>query len=267
MHPSASTQFSSQGPFRLPPDRWFQIVPSGEFRHPSGVVQVVDAVTRFGLVDDFINRMRVGSITGLPVDFDHLSKLRFGCMPGAAGGIGPMGNRGASVSLGIAPVALSAAGSIVAMSNRGDGIWAQLSLTPEGERTLRGGQYRFFSPEFDECSGEGLPVGKVRPGRILGGGLTNRPVLDTMIPWTDCEETDVRSLPNRGFSYRSFPRVVEGSGPDGSEGAGEAWGNAQAAERFLRTVEQLMIDKGLTQSAAFRELQKLEPELWRRAVT
>ena len=62
-----------------------------------------------------------------------------------------------------------AAGWIVAMEARADGVWGQVEWTPAGRRALANKEYRFLSPVFAHAKGSGEVL------RLLGAGLVNNP--------------------------------------------------------------------------------------------
>ncbi|MBN2691077.1 MAG: hypothetical protein JXR43_04360 [Burkholderiaceae bacterium] len=84
----------------------------------------------------------------LPVDYEHQSLT-------AAEKAGPV----------------PAAGWIVALEPRDDGLWAQVRWTPQAAELLAAQQYRYLSPvfRFDPASG--------RVAQLLGAGLTRTPNL------------------------------------------------------------------------------------------
>lgn len=126
--------------FTLAADGWVQLAPLGEFPHGSGVVQVVDAGALQGLVASF-----AGDVL---LDFDHESN-------------DPQKRT-------------TAAGWIVEVEAREDGLWGRVRWSAAGELALENGEYRFVSPVWEVA-----PLGgdRVRPVRLLEAGLTNKPNL------------------------------------------------------------------------------------------
>jgi phage I-like protein len=89
----------------------------------------------------------------LPIDYDHAMDLALGARVGAP-----------------AP----AAGWIVDVELREDGIWGTVEWTDSGGRAVASREYRFISPVFDHDSD-----GTVR--RISHAGLTNNPNFTTLV--------------------------------------------------------------------------------------
>lgn len=143
--------------FAFQPDGWFQIVPLGEYPHEkSGLVQVLDETATRRMAEDFANRARRADFPGLLIDFDHESHD--------------------------STKSSQAAGWIVALQNRADGLWARVRWTDVGEAALRNGRFRLISPVFERRSAEDLGNSRVRPVRLLDAGLTNDPNLTNIPP-------------------------------------------------------------------------------------
>ncbi len=146
--------------FQLPTDGWFHVVPLGEFTHPSGVVQVIDAKAVASMVADFKNRAEQKNFPGLLVDFDH-----FSADPEKSS---------------------EAAGWINELENRADGIWAKIRWSDTGEAAVKSGRYRLASPVFPRAPVDLLNSGaekkRLRVLRLLSVALTNDPNLKGMVP-------------------------------------------------------------------------------------
>lgn len=138
--------------FAVAADGWVQLSPVGEFPHGSGVVQVVDAGALQRLVEGF-----AGDVL---LDFDHESS--------------DPGKR------------TTAAGWIVEVEAREDGLWGRVRWSAVGERALENGEYRFVSPVWEVVS---LGGDRVRPVRLLEAGLTNKPNLKGLRAIANREET------------------------------------------------------------------------------
>jgi hypothetical protein len=164
------------GGWKLPVDGWYQVAPLGEYAlAEAGVVQVIDR--------EAVRRMEARGQEGpvsILVDYDHFSYL---------------------------PARPSeAAGWIVGLEGREDGLWGRIRWTPEGEAAVRDGRYRYLSPAWraEDCEeverGSELRVEgrspaapgatqlstqvapnlswrRVRPVRLHSAGLTNCPNL------------------------------------------------------------------------------------------
>lgn len=140
--------------FRLPADAdgegvWVQLLPAGTFsgRDGRGPYVAGDVGAMTALIER--SRARAGS-ADLVIDYDHQSV--FGAVPGV-GGTAP------------------AAGWIVEMQARADGIWAQVRWTEAAAARIRAGEYRYLSPVYTHDD-------QGRVGVILNAGLTNTPNLE-----------------------------------------------------------------------------------------
>ena len=167
--------------FRHPTDGWYHIEPMGE--HPNrefGVVQVVDAdavrgiVNRFNTEADDWKLAHGEEFPGMLIDHEHFSHDS------------DKETRGY--------------GWLMRLQNRANdphkpGIYGQVNWTATGRASVDGGDYRFFSTEYDPND---LAVlnridnrKRVRPLRLGGLTLTNRPNNKGAKPITNKE-----NLPN-----------------------------------------------------------------------
>jgi phage I-like protein len=144
--------------FTLPADGWFQIVPIGEFPIKvtidgklTDVVQVCDAQAVKSMWNNFSGETLI--------DWEHFSHNP--------------------------EKETRAAGWITAVQPRTDGLYAHIRLSNDGQQDLKGGNYRFISPEFDMA--EHIEGNRWRPVRLSGAGLTNRPNLRTLAPLSNRE--------------------------------------------------------------------------------
>ena len=141
--------------FQHPDDGWYMIEPAGEHPHPAaGVVQVIDAPAMAAIVRRFQAEARQPGFAGLLVDQDHFSREP--------------------------DKATRAFGWLMALRARPDGLYGQIRWTASGRAAVDGGDYRYFSTEYEardlaplERSPAGLP--RVRPLRLAGLALTNQP--------------------------------------------------------------------------------------------
>lgn len=139
---------------RLPDDAagdgvWVQLLPAGSFagRDGRGPYVAGDAAAMTAIIERSL--ARAGS-TELVVDYDH--QTVFAAVPGV-GGVAP------------------AAGWIVEMQARADGIWARVRWTEAATARIRAGEYRYLSPVYSHDA-----AGRVQV--LLSAGLTNTPNLD-----------------------------------------------------------------------------------------
>ena len=188
------------GEWRVDEQGWVQLAPRGEFPHGSGVIQVVD--------DEAMRRMVEAARGGpaLLVDYDHFSLSQ---------------DRPSE-----------AAGWILGLEAREDGLWARVRWTPEGELALREGRYRYLSPVWLPEMLEGLGTGRVRPVRLHSAGLTNLPNL-----------SGIRPLSNRGG----------GGGGGGGGGVNGDWRQNTTNGKdgtMMTTDRETLVALGLPEGAA-----------------
>ena len=143
--------------FELPPDGWYQISALGEFPHnPTGLVQILDEASCRLMADQFRAESAKPNFPGILIDFDHFSLEK--------------------------DKPSEAAGWIVGLEPRQNGLWAQIRWSDRGEQAVKGGRYRFISPVWrqDEC--EDLGNKRVRPRRLVNAAVTNDPNISGMAP-------------------------------------------------------------------------------------
>jgi phage I-like protein len=156
--------------FTLPADGWHLVVPKGEFPHAeSGLHQVIDDVAVASIARRFASETAAPDFAGLLVDYDHFSQ--------------ETGRPS------------EAAGWVIGLEGRADGVWARVRWTDRGEACVRGGRYRFFSPSWLAGECEMLGQGRVRPMRLDRLALTNDPNLRGIRPLTNrCGEPASRGI-------------------------------------------------------------------------
>jgi hypothetical protein len=143
-----------------PADGWYQIEPKGE--HPNraaGVIQVIDDEATQSIVNRFNDDAAAGKLrhgNEMLIDHEHFSD-----QPDQE---------------------TRAYGWLQELQNRPDGIYARVRWTKTGREAVDGGDYRFFSTEYEPKdlqalqaeSGKGkMETQKVRPLRLAGLSLTN----------------------------------------------------------------------------------------------
>ena len=145
--------------FQHPADGWYQIEPMG--RHPNraaGVVQVIDEEAAASIVNRFNADAAAGNLrhgAEMLIDHEHFSDQ--------------------------ADKETIAYGWLQRLQNRGDGIYGQIRWSATGQRAVDGGDYRFFSTEYEpsDCAvlnrdgRDGRKGTEVRPLRLAGLSLTN----------------------------------------------------------------------------------------------
>jgi phage I-like protein len=180
--------------YRLPDDGWYHIAPFGEFPHAgAGVIQVIDQEACIAMAARFAADANTPNFPGLLVDFDHFSL------------------DGEKRS--------EAAGWILGLENRENGLWAQIRWSDLGEEAVKGGRYRFLSPVWARSDCVDLGNGQVRPVRILNAAVTNDPNLKGMVPLSNRAEgenvdsnTFNRRANNSERNRSSDDKAMEGKG-------------------------------------------------------
>lgn len=142
--------------FTHPDDGWYQIEPKGE--HPNRrakLVQVIDDNACQQIVNRFNADADAGSLSHgheMLIDHEHFKHDD--------------------------DKETRAYGWLSKLQNRADGIYGQIRWTDTGKQAVDGGDYRFFSTEYDPGDLKILNEGKikrVRPVRLDGLTLTNNP--------------------------------------------------------------------------------------------
>jgi len=146
------TSTDSEPAFTLPADGWFHIENKG--LHPNenaGVVQVVDDEACRSIVHHFNAEADRPGFPGMLIDHEHFKHDQH--------------------------KETRAYGWLMRLQNRPDGIYGQIRWTETGRQAVEGGDYRFFSTEYDPSdlqvlNGQNRPR-QVRPLRLDGLTLTN----------------------------------------------------------------------------------------------
>lgn len=186
--------------FSHPTDGWYQIEAKGN--HPNraaGVVQVIDDEA----ITSIVNRFNADAAAGkLPhghemlVDIDHFKDQL--------------------------DKESRAYGWLTKLENREDGIYAQIRWTKTGKEAVDGGDYRFFSTEYEPQDVKILNSGKprkVRPLRLDGLTLTNmnnnkgqKPITNSnRAPYEDAQQqrTQMQSVAQKlGLSPEASEQTV-----------------------------------------------------------
>ena len=175
--------------FKHPADGWYMIEPVGD--HPNrsaGLVQVIDADAITSIVNRFNADAEAGRLSHgheMLIDHEH-----FKHDPDKE-----------TVAYGWAQK----------LDNRADGIYARVRWTGTGQTAVDGGDYRFFSTEYDPADLKVLNDGKVKRVRPLkldgltltndpnnkgGRPITNRNNLDTP-PGSGASSSQTKNTPNK----------------------------------------------------------------------
>jgi phage I-like protein len=131
---------------------WQQIEVAGE--HPARlgdvrVLQVLDAAALTRIAEDIQAQARDPYFDGILVDADHLSHET--------------------------DQRTEAYAWLMNADVRDGQLWGELEWTDLGASAVHGGRYKYFSTEYDAGDLEDLGSGRVRPSRLAGLALTNRP--------------------------------------------------------------------------------------------
>lgn len=169
----------------LPDDGWYHLVSKGD--HPltvkdgegrsRRVMQRLDDKACADIVTEFVNRRAADPGYRKLVDFEHFSWL--------------------------ADKSSEAAGWIVAMQNRSDGVWFQADWSDIGEAAIKNRRYRTISPVWKPSDCEHLGGNVYRPRLVRDAGLTNKNNLEGLVPFWNREfhgreaqhETDNKGKP------------------------------------------------------------------------
>lgn len=144
--------------FSLPEDGYFQLLPIGEF--PGTMIAGEEKVEITQIYDrENLGAMAEGFEGELMVDYEHFSHDL--------------------------EKATNAAAWITALQLRDDGLYAKARWTGKGRSDVEGGDYRYISPELDQL--EVVGKGRMRPRRLTGAGLTNRPAIKSLKPLSNRE--------------------------------------------------------------------------------
>lgn len=161
--------------FQHPADHWYMIEPRGDHANrAAGLVQVIDAEAGASIVNRFNADAAAGQLshgTEMLIDHEHFKHDQ--------------------------DKETRAYGWLTRLENRDDGIYGQVRWTNTGKAAVDGGDYRFFSTEYDPRDVKILNDGKVkrvRPLRLDGLTLTNNPNNKGGRPITNRggEKTDLR---------------------------------------------------------------------------
>lgn len=139
--------------FEHPSDGWYHIEPMGDHpNRPAGIVQVIDDTSVQSIVNRFNAEADKPGFPGMLIDHEHFKHD--------------------------ASKASVAYGWLMKVQNRWDGVYGQIRWTTTGKAAVDGGDYRFFSTEYNGTDMQVLNHGKparLRPLRLAGLTLTNDP--------------------------------------------------------------------------------------------
>lgn len=160
--------------WKHPEDGWYMIEPKGE--HPNragGVVQVIDQEAMQSICNRFAAEAAAPGFAGMLIDHEHFRHNQ--------------------------DKETVAYGWLVGLSPREDGLYAQVRWTNTGRAAVDGGDYRFFSTEYNpkDCAILNRDGRRMRPLRLDGLTLTNDP-----------NNKGQRPITNRGNEFRQAAGAV-----------------------------------------------------------
>ena len=142
--------------FKHPADGWYQIEPKGDHHNPrANLVQVIDEEAITTIVNRFNADADAGKLSHgheMLIDHEHFKYDQ--------------------------DKETRAYGWLQGLQNRADGIYGKVRWSTTGQAAVDGGDYRFFSTEYDPADLKIVNDGKkrkVRPLRLDGLTLTNSP--------------------------------------------------------------------------------------------
>lgn len=156
--------------FALPEDGWFNIATRGEWPHkPTGLVQVLDDAAIAAIIDAFVKFKAEPNWPGVLIDFDHQSLDQ--------------------------DKPTVAAGWIVALEDRSNGLWAQVRWSDIGRKSIEGGRYRFISPVWRSSDCARLDGDRIRPLKLMNCAVTNDPNIKGLFPLSNASDAPVEFSP------------------------------------------------------------------------
>jgi phage I-like protein len=178
--------------FTHPTDGWYMIEPKGEHPKPSrGIIQVIDDPAAESIVNRFNDDADAGALSHgseMLIDHEHFKHdleketIAYGWL-----------NR---------------------LQNRADGIYGRIRWTTTGQKAVDGGDYRFFSSEYDPADLKILNTAgklkRVRPTRLDGLTLTNSPSNKGGRPITNREGTIITAQFSSREDLRRWMQSPEG---------------------------------------------------------
>ena len=138
--------------FQHPADGWYEFESKGEhLNREAGVSEVIDDVAADSITNAFNELADDPNFPGMLIDTDHFKHQ--------------MDQK------------TLANGWLMRTQNRADGIYGQIRWTATGHAAVDGGDYRYFSTEYDpeDLVNLGGDPPRVRPMRLAGLTLTNMP--------------------------------------------------------------------------------------------
>lgn len=220
--------------FQHPDDGWYMIEPKGEFpNEAAGVVQVIDDEAVRNMAARFAEDSKTPNWPGMLIDRDHLSH-----------------NQGDETR---------AYGWLTEVQPRSTGLFGKIRWSATGRQAVDGGDYRMFSTEYDlqdsvalnsEQAAAGLR--RIRPIRLKGLALTNRPNNKGGCPITNREDTAAvgGQLKSREKGLARFLDVSGSKTPSDTQNASEGIVGSFQSPIMNITIEQTGLAAETAQAAA-----------------
>jgi hypothetical protein len=165
-------------PFQFAADGWFQLCAYGDYPHADhGVVQRCDAEAFAGIMANFNAEAASPNFPGKLIDFEH----------GSFDATKPN---------------TEAAGWIVELQVRPEGLFARPRWSDSGHAALAGGRYRFVSPVWMKSDCVEVEPKVLRPMRLYNAGLTNHANIRGMAPITNAQK-------NRNAVFNGIPLTID----------------------------------------------------------
>ena len=149
--------------------KWMQFTPKGTFWHDDAQVnQLLDDKATAAMVNRLNEEKEKAGANwaGLLIDFDHFSNDT--------------------------DKSSEAAGWLMSLENRADGMWGEVNLSDEGTKAVKGLRFKFTSPVWkpSDCEVVNRDTSTIRPLRLDRAALTNDPNLKGMAPITNRAELE-----------------------------------------------------------------------------
>jgi len=152
--------------FEMPADGWIMLAPFGQApkmapigpqQQSQPILQIVDAAAAEAILANFRQVAGQPDFAGILLDFDHHS-------------------------LDAANRDTAAAGWIMDLQIRNDGIYGQLRPTDIGAAAINGGRHRFISPVWLVSDMQHITGNQYRPLKLHNAALTNNPNFSAIKP-------------------------------------------------------------------------------------
>jgi hypothetical protein len=150
-------------------------------------------------------------------------------------------------------------GWLQSLENRPDGIYGRIRWSATGQKAVDGGDYRFFSMEYDPADLEPLNDRRVRPIRLAGLTLTNDPNNKGARPITNRHQPDAGAPYPPGETVHNYfdPSLKES--PGGRNAVTAVTNETKIKMKNIATKLGLVADAG--EDAILAEMTRLQNRL------